>query len=103
MLSVNEELERLVKVGELAKVAYKGSFSFRIVNKDQTNEQGIKHKRQKKSTLVNTSVKYCKSTGKYFISNGGQLPSGPTSTLSGIADYRKILLMNVSIKRYCNA
>lgn len=94
MLSVNEELERLVKVGELARVDYKGSASFRIVNKDQANGQGTKQKRKKKSALVNTSVD---------ISNGGQLPFGPTSTLAGITDYIKILPINVSIKRYCNA
>ena len=75
MLSVNEELERLVKVGELARVDYKGSASFRIVNKDQANGQGAKQKRKKKSTLANTSVD---------ISSGGRLPFGPTSTITGI-------------------
>ena len=57
LLSVNEELERLVKVGELARVDYKGSASFRIVNKDQVNGQGTKQKRKKKSTtILNTSL-----------------------------------------------
>ena len=38
-----------MKVGELARVDYKGSASFRIVNKDQANGQGAKQKRKKKS------------------------------------------------------
>merc|ERR1712018_969182 len=57
LLSVNEELERLVKVGELARVDYKGSASFRIVNKDQANGQGSKQKRKKKVVaLSNVSI-----------------------------------------------
>ena len=53
MLSVNEELERLVKVGELARVDYKGSASFRIVNKDQANgANGGKQKRKKKNAVL---------------------------------------------------
>ena len=53
LLSVNEELERLVKVGELARVDYKGSASFRIVNKDQANgANGGKQKRKKKNALL---------------------------------------------------
>ena len=54
---MNEELERLVKVGELARVDYKGSASFRIVNKDQANGQGSKQKRKKKvAALSNVSM-----------------------------------------------
>ena len=86
MLSVNEELERLVKVGELARVDYKGSASFRIVNKDQTNGQGTKQKRKKKSALANTSEN---------ISSGGQLAYGLTSTLPGIVKYIKIFRPNI--------
>ena len=54
-MSVNEELERLVKVGELARVDYKGSASFRIVNKDQANGQGAKQKRKKKSAIISNT------------------------------------------------
>ena len=79
MLSVNEELERLVKVGELARVDYKGSASFRIVNKDQANGQGAKQKRKKKSTtLANASVD---------SSNGSKLTFATSTPLTGITDY----------------
>ena len=63
-----------MKVGELARVDYKGSASFRIVNKDQTSGQGAKQKRKKKSASANTSVD---------ISNNGQLSFGPVATHSG--------------------
>ena len=44
-------------MGELARVDYKGSASFRIVNKDQTNGQGTIQKRKKKAASVsNTTI-----------------------------------------------
>ena len=79
MLSVNEELERLVKVGELARVDYKGSASFRIVNKDQANGQGAKQKRKKKpTTLANTSVD---------SSNGSKITFATPTSSTGIKNY----------------
>ena len=63
-----------MKVGELARVDYKGSASFRIVNKDQTSGQGAKQKRKKKSASASTSAD---------ISNNGQLSFGAVSTLAG--------------------
>merc|ERR1719510_2082102 len=45
MSEVEEELERLVSVGELARVDYKGSASFRIVS-----DHGAKAKRRRRGT-----------------------------------------------------
>ena len=80
---MNEELERLVKVGELARVDYKGSASFRIVNKDQANGQGSKQKRKKKvAALSNVSVD---------TTNGSKFQSfSPATMLPGMKKLKTI-------------
>ena len=63
--SVSDELERLVQIGELARVDYKGSASFRIVNMNGK----VKRKRRsvnKMSPPKNTSVGKCFC----FVNNG---------------------------------
>ena len=49
MSEVEEELERLVSVGELARVDYKGSASFRIVQP----EAKAKRRRLRLATMKN--------------------------------------------------
>ena len=89
---MNEELERLVKVGELARVDYKGSASFRIVNKDQANGQGTKQKRKKKSTTMsNTSLD---------TPNGNKFQSFSSTPLLGGMIYQKNFIQTILISRF---
>ena len=77
MSEVEEELERLVSVGELARVDYKGSASFRIVS-----DHGAKAKRRRRGTkpLGRAPSKNPVPLGGVFPAVG---PPGPVTTPPG--------------------
>ena len=75
-VSINQELNLLVKKGELSKVDNKGSISFRVANKDnwpKLNWQVVKRNRKKKPAAIESSAIDRSSGNKLFPSAPWQL------------------------------